>query len=473
MGAGRFWMGGPVHVVNGFRRPFMGQTPTPSNRLLGIPVKTILSRWILALKPPNVTLENWKMRNNDGPFSPFYTATWTDGDVQLLSDIEKSPTPEEISDLSLIDGFFLPPTRDTYPDSEQGPEYVQAGGTGMIKDIFCPPSSMTDDQTRKLTVLRNSLYEFILGRHCRTLQYPGGTVCPTGSPVEGSEKNPFFCPPVTVHYSRNLPVGPFRGASGDDLFMTLAKQNYYFSGLPGDFKINIDDPWGMSKLAVQNALVLMDALKDYPFPSPIALRPSYWYVTAATEAIALVHGKVPIDREFARFWITLSVMDHYDEASDLLFTELKKEARQERTDKLIQKIGIAVILTAMSAGFAAAAIPALIATGVNTALSTGISLLDIQERKDAATSMAQASQLFEKSDPAFAVELDKASKTLDAQAAQAAASMGPPPGSQAFEEEQAKLSTDLGLTKPGSIGEYVVGGGVAAGLIAAVVALFR
>lgn len=249
IGSGSLWDSGRRIFLSsppGALRARMGQFD-PNNRLLSLPVKTILSRWILALKPDYWTLDMFKERlqraGYEGILSPpNLGGSWTEDNVKLLVEIQKDPTTQEIKDLSMIDGFFLPPTSDMLVDKDIHSWEYPSHGTGMMKDAFCsPPPGVQRDESRPV-YFRRLISNFDPGQQSRGRQWNAG---PPESPIPGSEKDPFYCPPTTVHYSRNLPAGT-NAAKG------------YFGSLPANFQINPDDTWGGLKSKVENALATLD-----------------------------------------------------------------------------------------------------------------------------------------------------------------------------------------------------------------------
>ena len=462
----------PLRVVNpgaGLRRvaTFMGQETGPSlvpipeappapNRLDLLKVETILNRAFLIpavnekgqlpTDPAKVKAKvaEWARLNLDTErFGKAREAIdishWNDEDLRILIAVANAPTEPEISDLGLIDAFF-------------GPEQTRFGFYGWSR-----PSAIDILEARAC------------GRKLEGERWGFGIpekLVSTGFDRESwsswTASNPFFCTPP----SAKVTVAPGK--------VLVLFQND--KGLPGFFGISASDEWGEVRQRVSNAVVLMDVLSGYPFPSPISVMPGVWYEFARKDLQTIINQEGQLTPEVARFAATLVVLMHYDKASKRIVYLLKKKEKKRRRNAIIRAIGLSVVSIVF-----AIALPAVVAAGVQ-AVQTA---LDVHQAREAAKDMVKAAKQFAATDAAFSKEVEKSAEIIDAWAAREE-KQAPP-----TEEETAALAEDpegyaeltpeaLGGVQPApEMGpefpttELLIGGGVAAGLAAVLLAVLK
>jgi hypothetical protein len=440
-----------------WNRPRLGQqeilpemiAPRVPNRLDELTVDRILQRHLMLILTDgagNIPASRPSYRDvylRGKNFKDLYDATlrdWSDQDYATLVAIFRDPTEDELKDLALIDEFF------------------RVGRRSYMK-VYAYPDS-TEERLR--------------GSACST--QPGGIF---GAQLPGVHQaligNPFFCPGI---HEIPLPKSMY------------AFLRYPEPGYPKYFGIRNDLPWEEVKGPVLRSIAVLDALVNYPFPSPISLMPSYWYAYPEVHEAAktFIHQDIIINRALARLWITFAIIGDggsvYNNVSARIIHDLEKEARDAKRMAIIRGIGLAAVFAIITAGLGAALAPAIAAivpagvplTGatVASAITSGVKqAMTYQEKKDATDALEKISDLFAQSDPAFAAEASKLAETfgflgekvkeLTAEGLEAAAE-----GKRAKDdlsdvpEDPAAPPPNYGLTT-----NLLVGGGVAAAGVAA------
>ena len=390
-------------------RPRLGQqdilpemiAPRTPNRLDEVPVNVILSRRQLLLVADeasnmpadisaalNVVPEEPAIRvGQKKEEEPSKLGTWSADDYTAIAAVYREPTEDELRDLSLIDGFFAK------REKRQSNQKTDLSYTGLIRGIAC--GTARSQATGPFSVM---------SRHnIPAWMEPRGMSREVSSPFVG---NPFFCGPAQ---DIPLPMSFF----------------WYWDNIPAYFGINEALPWEEVKGTVLRAIAVLDALKDYPFPSPISVMPQLWYHSIQSNMKEFVHQDIIVNRTLARFWITIAVLQVYEDVSAWIISRLKRKAKRQKRMAIIKAIGMAAVFAIMAAGLGAAfatLIPAgsIVTAGqaaqaVTSAIQYAISY---ENRKRAAEDLEKAAKQFEKDDPAFAEEAHKAAETMDYMAAQ-------------------------------------------------------
>jgi len=222
------------------------------------------------------------------------------------------------------------------------------------------------------------------------------------------------------------------------------------------------DPWVKwqdQRLVAKNAKVLTDTIGTYPIPSPLSAGPGIWYRVAQGKLSEAARYKWPLDPQVARFMITLIVLATYEQASNEIMDYFEDKARKDKRRAIINAIALAVFSLIM---------PAIAAAGFGAIMA----VLDAKKAREAAKEMIAASKQFEATDAEFSSEITSAAEIIDYQAAQeqAATSL-----TQAEEDAIREHGQEGEITpeeveaakgKKPKIAELLVGGGVAAGLVA-------
>lgn len=462
-GRSRLWAARPVRIRLG-QGPYSEITPemlAPGipNRLDEIPATVIFERReLLRLADENgnfpsdldAALEKIKNTPNKDLLSG-----WNKDDYRLLLEISQNPTEQEMEDLALIDGFV-----------------------GLGKQPFV--SSYLDPQGRLSPIIRDRI----------RLDY----ACGKETDYSAQVRQKFNPPP----YKRGLFQGNgFFCGEKQQIPIPRSAALYYTSSAIGTnrlaeyYGIDLSLPWQEIKGPVLRVIAVLDALVDYPFPSPIGLRPLYWYEYPSVKAAArqFIHQDIIINRALARLWITMAIIgdkgDVYNTVSAYIIHDIKKEARDRKRDLIIQKIAMAATFAIITLGLGYALAPAVAAiipagvpvTGatVASAITSGVQqALSAQEKKDVAEAMETISEQFAQSDPAFAAEAKKAADTFSFLGEQITEMTE----EERLAAEEAKADKDElsnvaedPLAEPDygeSTTNLLIGGGIAAGIAASV-----
>jgi hypothetical protein len=412
----------PIRVANPWlvpRRIFMGQTPQ-ANRLFDVRTSVIAERGSIAmpamvpykLVPPWYRPRDLSLKMTAFPWE--IPSTWSEEEKAALEASGKAPTQDELRDVKLIDSFF-----------------------GFVK----PPPSTPSEITYERPNFGGLLYMLLCGG---SYYYPPpGDVSLRGRPfiqnaplITGSGYDPaFFCTGAVE-------------ASG-----ILSSRVLRF------FKIDSEARWGDNQLIMRNAKVLLDVMETYPFPSPLSASIDRWYWIAQDKLAEAARYKGPMDPQVARFILTLIVLDTYVQASNEIMDYFEDKAKRQKRNAIILAIAISVwaILVPVLAG---------------AALSAITTVISARDAKDAAKDMIKAAQQFEATDAEFAGEIRRAAEIIDYQAAQeAGATPLTPEEEDALREfgQEGEITpgdVEAAKNKKPKIAELLVGGSVAAGLVA-------
>lgn len=225
------------------------------------------------------------------------------------------------------------------------------------------------------------------------------------------------------------------------------------------FKLDPAAKWGDQRIVAQNIPTLLSVLKAYPFPSPLSAHLGIWSVIAQEKLAEAARYRWRLDPQVTRFLLTLIVLDTYAQASNEIMDYFEDKAKRQKRNAIITAIVLSVFSLIM---------PAIMAVGV-AALTT---VIDANEARQAAKDMIKAAQQFEATDAAFSAEIRKAAEIIDYQAAQEASATDLTPEEEdairepGQEGEVTPEEVEAAKSKKPPITELLVGGGVAASLIA-------
>lgn len=365
------------------RHVTLGQgTTDSSNRLLQVPLSYLIDRRRLIKPPPQGTPIGVKQTR-------FMDLSWPVDIVALLESVDKSPTSQEIKDLSLIDSFFDQSWDNpiTYPNT--------------IDDSSTARTLSFESCARNINAYGDG--------------HSGLTACQNTFPEVG---NMFFFPPP----SDELPdQGIFTRAAAEvamerGLLTAENLQRYQRAGEVADRAISfifwgIDKnlPWIQAKRQIQNSLEAERALNDYPFPGPAGDVARAWMNIVADQFRAVVLQAPSIDREEIRTWTTLSILSNWSEIGERVEDVLEDRADRAKRRAIVKTIAI----TALGLALAALALPVAIKSGIGF-LMKGFTAL---EKAQAAKGLAEASAAFAESDAAFASEIARVQKKFEDSAA--------------------------------------------------------
>lgn len=455
-----FMMNGPLRTVplRTSGRPLLSGNfflaQAPGNRLNGLSIPAIVGR--IQINPVIQDYIKSKGKEQSQPqnrgrfgvqvlpaplpkFPPM-----TDAEKQTLIEISQNPTDEELKDLEMI-------------DKELGPS-VGAQGFVTTDDVCAfvgnPPRFPTVGKGTPLPLERYGIDPGLVGLMNYFSPPPivqqfgkfGGRRTEEVKPADTSWlKNKFYC---TQEHKENETIyerrqgNPFASTYGIDLMKT----------------------WGEEKMAVVNGQIIREQLQSFPYPPPIDTSPQTLWATIGGDFPKIAHVGPRIDPEAFRAWLTIKTLEHYNDVSDRIIAEAKREARKKKRAAIIKAVALSI------AGIALAfVLPAVIALAVAAIKIAIEAYMDAKERRKAAKAMMEAAKMFEKDAPAFSKEVQKTSDILDSSAAaEEAAKPLTPEQLDAIKEVEAE-------TPPTGTpaGTYIVGGVAATGLIAALVTLLR
>ena len=208
-----------------------------------------------------------------------------------------------------------------------------------------------------------------------------------------------------------------------------------------------------------NSKIIWETLSKFPYPAPFlpGEAVSFFLAKLKPELGALAASQDNLDPDDVRMWITMQVLTHYDE-----WTQMIQQA-QDRLAKRRKKVGltrtIAVAVASFVVGLAAPVAFAALFSAIKTAQEY---YTNTKNAKAAAASLAEAEKAFAESDPEFAKEVDRLQKALEAyvarvEAATAAQGQVPPTGVAPAPSPAPAAQVGPSLTT-----SLAVGGGIAA-----------
>ena len=282
---------------------------------------------------------------------------WPSNVVEMFRAIRSSPSPDEISDLGLIDAFF--------------------------------------------------------GRKApRTeVEYDSSTAQPTQpDPFAGDV---FFYPPMP---SEPLLYG-YRTAPAS--VMTTSDEMAFTNGVVGKapltpriraWAIDPDAPWSRVKGQLLNALVAEEVLAGYPWPAPPNLVSTFYNARAWSEFRNFVLSVArPLAPNEIRTSITFGIIRNFEGISSDIENYSKQKEKKMKRKAIVKAIATAVIGVAFSI-FAPSVISNII--------KLGMEVMNTVEKIKVAVGMAKTAKQFQESDAAFAAEVDRVAAEFDAQAAE-------------------------------------------------------
>lgn len=362
--------------------------------------------------------------------------TLTQDEAAILTAIEADPTDEELADLTLIDGFFNAADAEKFVNAHPGPTLTEGvcaaldpkgdhGLHGMGMASYAPPPTPAGVIGKWL------LYEPPSGRGW---SFGRNTPNASSDEIDSIKGSSFFCAaPQSWPYPNKIQID-----------------------WPSFFGIDQNQSWGVIKLQVKNAITIMNSLNSYPFPPPIDIAAAQFWYTVQGDLQKYVQGE-RIEPEGFRFWITIQVLQNYNDIVDRMEAVMKRKAKKAKRKAIMTAIGLAIV--SIIAPYLLPAIVVATAALIQTVIQT---YMDLQARRKAAKEMAETAKLFEADAPAFAVEVRDLADMMDSQAAQAEASIPLPPD----------LLEELGSPAP-AIHPLVFGTGIAAAIGLTALAIFR
>jgi len=445
--------GGPFMAP--METPFMGEdTILPANRLDQVSIPAIIGRiqlapviqaYLAALNKPAMKGAQlglaWGSKPAPTPAPSF--PPMTDAEAQLLFEVSKNPTEQELKDLATIDNLFSQNFVDAYTTSNEvcfyaNPEHRERFGFGKFAKI-APVTGET------------ALTEFL---------HPAKPVASGGKWGHREPEPPdtsflgdkFWCPdPSTL---------------GPTTFQAYLPLLGKFTSFAAMFGIDTSKTWGQVKLATQSGLTMLKVKASYPLPPPLDMAPDHvWNMAAGPHAAEIANLGVLADPESFRVWYTMAVLENYEAASDQIIAEQKRKAKKAKRKAIIT--AVAFVIAGIVLAFILPAIIAAAASAIKAAVSAYI---DAKKRAEAAKAMAEASKMFEADAPAFAAEIQHAADVLDEAAAQESASVPLTP------EQIAAIQEVKANPEPGQetgAGTLIVGGVAATGVVAGLIALLR
>jgi hypothetical protein len=352
------------------------------NRLYEVPVWIILSRRKLAARilgsDGKVSTDTSFMAQAEAlarTGQVYLYKNWTAQDLATMAAVANDPTEDELQDLALIDGYF------------SGTKYA------YMLDSYTRPASMSAPRKEEISFIS----------YCST---PTHLLNPR---LAGMSKNPFFCQPAQKYDTPRTMISvwsvPWPGVYND-----------YFG-------INPTLPWEEVKPVMLRAIAVMDALKDYPFPPPIDIRPQYWYVSTKSDINTFVRQDIIVTRNLARIWITMAIINNYASVAAWIVHDLEKEARDDKRMAVIKAVGMAAAFAILTAGLGSLLAPVIaplvsagipitaeaVASGIMTGVQQAISA---DQKKQMADQMDKIGKMFEADAPAFAAEAYKVRDTF-------------------------------------------------------------
>jgi len=214
----------------------------------------------------------------------------------------------------------------------------------------------------------------------------------------------------------------------------------------------------MNERIEKNSKTIWETLSKFPYPAPFLPGEGVsFYLGQLKPALgALAASMDDLDSDSIRIWITLEMLAHYDEWTEMIVQALKKLAKRRKKIGLQKTIVAAVGSLVM--GIAAPAAFAALFSAVNTANQAYI---QAKQARQMAEDLKKAQAAFAESDPEFAKEVDRAQQFMERLAEQAPPETAPggssasPASATPASAPHAEGASDLTTT-------LAVGGGLAA-----------
>lgn len=434
---------------------FMGQMPV--NRLDQVSIPAIIGRIQLApviqqyleqLNQANAALGmiyNPRPRPKPAPNFP----PMTEAEKQILFEISKNPTDEELKDLATIDSLFSQNFQTDYLTTDEVCFYTDSGRPPWMQTFAKGPPIMPTSGSQYAD---NLLINFLK---------PG----PVQNVFRGPRREERTPPPDTS-FTDDKFWCPNPSSMKPELFLDHVRQLGKFGSFAQMFGIDVNKTWGAIKLQTKNGLIILNVKSSYPLPPPLDMAPDFvWNMAAVPHLAEMVNLGVVVDPEAFRSWYTMAVLESYDKAADAIIAEQKRKAKRAKRNAILKAVGFAIAGVILSF-----IVPAIIAAAI-TAIKAAVDVyIDAKKRAEAAKAMAEAAKMFEADAPAFAAEVQKTADMMDYAAAQAEAN-APLTQEQLDAIQEVKDNPEPG-TGP-TTGQALVTGGAAAGIIAAMIAIFH
>ena len=404
--------------------------PDPGNRLISLPTSSLLDR--ILVEPSMRKAFNLSLRKGGAFSSVANPPVWMspallDPAFSVLSQVSRSPTSEEVSDLGIADAFygFKPKMGGTVSSEGTGPRQALYFLCASPQREGAPDIGMEGE-------LRKAVGPNV-GAYLKTLR-----------------ANRFYCPlrpgfPANIN---SVSVG------GDPI---------RFFGLSDQV------PWASARQVALNVLNLWKVANDYPWPGVVKAYPPAWWGVEQAGLKTLVTQDAPLVRDMIRFWITLATIADYNEIAAIVEDRLKEKVKKAKFNAIVTAVGFAAVGAILTAGvalaFTGAAAAATTGTAAATAgtgsfvqtattkgLSLALSQISTAEKEKAAEGLMDAAEQLKSTDPAFAKEAEWSAEYLKYSIALQAmeeqdAQAGLPPGTTARPRPPAAPGTgeDKGL----------------------------
>lgn len=437
---------------------FMGQVPLSSNRLDAMSIPAIIGRiqlapviqaYLAGLAQYNATTHRSGFgygSHIDAPVPVPNFPPMSDAEKQILFEVSQNPSDEELKDLATIDDLFSQNFSQTYLTSQEVCFY-------NLKGTSHPVSRFGRQGEQALSAHDQSLSPLIAYFHPVAAESSRWYTPPAVKPPDSSfESDKFWCSdPKTTSPS---------------IFHSYFPLMARFWSFAGMFGIDTSKTWGEVKLPVKNGLIMLGVKASYPLPPILDMAPEYvWQMAAMPHTAELANIGAQVDPEAFRAWYTMAVLDSYDAATNAIINEQKKKAKKNKRKAIIAGIGIAVAGIVLSF-----IVPGIIAAAISAIKSAVQFYIAEKERQKAAKAMAEAGKMFESDAPAFASEVQKTADMLDSAAAQTEAD-APLTKEQLDTIQEVKDNPESSVMP--TTGNALVTGGIAAGVIAGMIAIFR
>lgn len=175
----------------------------------------------------------------------------------------------------------------------------------------------------------------------------------------------------------------------------------------GAFSLFGDSDFCAVRSKIENRLNTIEAMNRYPWPGPAADFRRLWItdVSNTEPVLQFLNSPTVFSPEKARTVITISLISNYERIAAKIQAESEEEAERKKRQMTVMKIALAV----WAAPFALAAAP-LMAAAVKSVM-VGI---NFSQQRQAGKSLVDAAKEFQASDAAFANELDRVGRELEA-----------------------------------------------------------
>lgn len=387
---GRYGMGQAVSA-----EPWRGEAV---NRLLGIPsrlithrrnvmIKNPVSRPLVGLSQSGTAIRTFDEAKTQG--EGYFLNTYGPEPIRSLVAVTNNPSPQELEDAKAVDIFFHP---------------LDTGGYSSIPSFF----KATLLEPREMMLLVHTTAEKLYG---------------------DATANPFLLLDPEVASAFSLRAG---------FYAFNAYKFFTYFKTPEGWGINVDKPWGEYRDYVYNIIRLQDVMEAYPWPNPVEYTPGYWFwevqnVTKEIQPFLQAGGKRLSDEDIRTF-ITLSLVQNYDNIMIRIAKRMERDAKNDARRELIKKIALGV--TTLIIGGAVAIAGGALVGAVFSSLFKG---MDAVQKIEAAKSLATVAEQFALSDAAFSAEIMRVANMINAQAAEAKEAEPPTP------EEIHALVEDIGM----------------------------